>query len=496
MPERHLSEEELGLHQDGELGPSLAGHLEWCAECKQRLDDLQIAIAAYAQMCRPADAPRAWKSLAALHDAADSPRRWVGWRIPALAAAAFLAVAAVVVWHHQPDRAADLLARSSDFRPASHRAIAMRVHGRTLLRPAVLTSGASPNRDPDVNRVAALFVQARYSWADPLSARSFREWRDTLREKSDSVTVIRPGTPDQAYRVRTRTGASVLHQASLILTGADLRPESGTFEFEGEPSFEMDEVDESPAPPVAPTLPHRPEAEPERPARPADALHVLAALNRIGADVGEPITVSQDAREVLVSATGLDAARRQEVAAALDGLPHVRLNLNAQPAETGTRRTASERNTTGIPDGLRRQLEQKAGGSVPLQEITDRALESSGEAVSVVRALDRVMAQFPPDVESALEPADRDLLRGLRGRYLEDLRGAVERLSLELQPLLPVKPTAPASSGNLPEAVLQVDAELNRLLAGSYTEAEGQSILRSLPAELDALARRIREARP
>ena len=53
----------------------------------------------------------------------------------------------------------------------------------------------------------------------------------------------------------------------------------------------------------------------ETPAGPEVTLHVLAALNQIGADVGEPVEISEDPRhrQVVVHAAGVDVYKRQSL---------------------------------------------------------------------------------------------------------------------------------------------------------------------------------------
>ena len=58
---------------------------------------------------------------------------------------------------------------------------------------------------------------------------------------------------------------------------------------------------------------------------------MLAALDKIGADVGEPIDITQDAQRhrVVVHANGLSADRQQQIEMALKPLPRVVLNFNS-----------------------------------------------------------------------------------------------------------------------------------------------------------------------
>jgi hypothetical protein len=484
MADAHLSEEELSRFQDGERSARATGHLEWCGECKQRLHDLEASVAVYAEYRgrNLPPAPKPWRSLPKLHEES-APRRW--WPVPLLAAAVCTLVAAVLIWRHPAERplpqAEELLTRSAAIGKQADRRIAMRYRGRTLIRPAVLAEVNPVERDADLVRLAGLFEQARYNWRDPLSAGSFQSWRRNLAVRHDHVTVIDAGNPDQAYRVRTDTDAGVLRSASLTLRGADLHPVSGQFDFLGEAPLNVDESDA----PLPGTSLQQPPAE--TPASPADTLHVLAALNQIGADVGEPIVVSEDdAHHVLVSATGLSAELRQKVAAALQGLPRVKLDLDAAPsaAPATHRPVAPERNSTGMPAAFRKEFEDTLGGPLALQEITDRVLEAAGSAVAVAHALDVLKGRFPPAVEAALSPPDRQLLHDLRQAYLTKARGLAGQIRGDLKPLLPV-PEPPARKADLLSTVAAVDTSLNRLLAGSYSQAEGEATLRLLAQQLD-----------
>jgi len=109
----------------------------------------------------------------------------------------------------------------------------MRLHGRTLIRPAVLISDTTAEKELDMAEVQMVFAAAHYSWREPLSARSFQAWRSGLRNKRDSVSVIHGDGGNESYRVRTDSPAGVLRSASLTLRAENLRPTDGAFEFQG-----------------------------------------------------------------------------------------------------------------------------------------------------------------------------------------------------------------------------------------------------------------------
>ena len=505
----HLSEEQLAQFQDGHLPAREVSHLEACSECSARLSDLEHGEDAYRKYLGSVPAlpspPQPWQSLDGLiadHETQRSRRAFRSWMVPAMGTAICLGILIGLVVSRTGRApsipANELLVRSAIVELPPNRMISLRLGGRSLVRPAVLLS--SVERDPDWAHLAMLFDEARYSWREPLSARSFQSWRSGLHKKNDSVTVIHGGGPDAAYRVRTdNTATGVLRSAALTLRAKDLHPTEGAFQFEGEEVLEMEETAAPVLPDALQLAPSERKYEPtpipvESPASPAETLHVLAALNAIGADVGEPIEVAEDSEhQVLVQAAGLSPERARQVAAALEPLPHVRVFLDAaggHPSPTQT--TVTERSSAGMPETLRQRFEDRLGGAVALQEMTDRVLEASGSAVARAHALDLLASKFLPETEAGLAEADRTLLGRLRQVHIAALDDLTMRIAKDIEAILPAGPLPDAearyrgrgSERDLVAAVQQVDDSLNRLLAGSFSESSGEALLIGLAGQL------------
>ena len=514
----HLSEEQLARIQDGEFPEREAGHLQSCVQCSNRVRDLRAAVAVYAEYRDSMRAPllpappKPWQPLDALvaqHLASRPAKtlRW-WWAVPALAAAAGLIVA-VVLMHTKSrqalTRADELLVESARVELPERRLISMRMHGRTLVRPAVLRTEDPAAPDPDLMHAATLFAAAHYSWVEPLSARSYQAWRSRLPNKRDTVSVIRAKGKEEAYRLQTDTSEGVLRSASLTLRAKDLRPTNGVFQFENEAPLEMDEA-QLPVP-VAPQPPSRIAETPpiETPAGPEDTLHVLAALNEIGADVDDPVEVSMDSqqRHVVIRGRGIGPQRQQQIADAVKRLPRVALDFaSASPGPPVDRPAVTEKSSSSMPAALRQRFEAALGGAVAFQEATDRILEASGSMLARAHAVETLATRFPPETEARLAPEDRQLLYTLRQRHLAELGRLVARIQAELQPLL-----APSSNGPralateqtgipaLLASVQQTDQVLNRLLAGSYSQTSGEDMLRELRPQIERLDK-ILQAQP
>ena len=365
-----------------------------------------------------------------------------------------------------------------------------------MVRPAVLTSDSPADRDPDVARAHAAFDRAQYSWRDPLCACSFQAWRKVQPDRRDSVSVIQK-SGDRFYRVQTDSPHGVLRSASLVLRAQDLRPTGGAFEFEGEGAVELEEA-AAPAAPAARKVPSPTTAEPavETPATPADVLHVLAALDEIDADAGEPIEVSGIASsgKVAVHAIGLSPERRQKVAEALAVLPRVALDFDVPGrSPSATRPAMPERSSTSIPAPLRSLFEERLGGAIALQETTDRVLDAGASALGRAHAIALLARHFPPPVEAGLAAQDRTLLLGLRQRHIAELNRLAAQIRTQLKPLLSTSnQAAPVAAGDnwqarasvLVASAQEVDEALNRLLAGSYSQGAGEAMLGSLTSQL------------
>jgi hypothetical protein len=509
----HLSDEQLAAFQDQDLPAGDAVHLESCAHCSGRLREIASVLAAYSEYRDAVRAPllppppQSWVSLDALiarntNGSRPKVHRW--WPRIALAAAACAVLAALVLRQNSGDssiRATQLLARSATVTVPQGRLISLRSGGRTLIRPAVLSTDTTPENDPQAERLRSLFVAANYSWRDPLSARSFREWRSGLPDKRDSVSVIRRQGRDDSYRVQTDSPAGVLRSVSLTLRAEDLRPTDETFAFAGEGPLDLAEAP-APTPQVSQALPPGAREQPtETLAGPEDTLHVLAALDAIGADVGDPIDVAEDParRQIVVRGTGLAPERRKLVAEALRPLPRVVLELDSGASSAGTAQSppppTAERYSSDIPADFRRQLEDRFGGALALQQATDHVLETSASLLARAVALQTLASKFPPGIAGQMPDSDRALLKKLQQHHVSELRRLLVRMQSDLQPLLPPSTNATSTPGvdwqsGVPALVASArDADnlLNHLLAGSYNQASGQDMLHRAASEIERL---------
>jgi len=395
-------------------------------------------------------------------------------------------------------QAAELLRKAiaaADGLPQKPRRIQIRTRDHSLTRVA----GAA---DTDALRsLQVLFQAAHYDWADPLSARAYQAWRDRLADKQDEVVEER-----DAYRIRTRTGSGELIAATLKIRIPDLRPVEERLEFRNREWIEITEVAGDPAPPatIAASGGHPTARDLKTPptagasttastsATAGDEVRVLAALNRVGADLGDPIEVSRAGGEILVSGVGIAPQRQQEIKDALRSQTHVAVRFSESAPEKV--QPEPEAPTDGSVNAdierLQARVASRIGGRVYFAQLASQVLDLTEPMMSRAYALRRLAEQFPAEVESELTGPDRRLLGSLVSEHTDALRRHAAELDRLLRPALgPVSatPDGAASSGAwqpATEELFQSARRVDTMIAVLFGAAAGDTPGEQSPAQL------------
>lgn len=485
LPRTHPGEERLLRYADGEL-PSreardVRRHLEACWECRTELDRLQSAVGDCVDYRREVlqrhlpPPPEPWEDLSTRFEAAEkvlrrrslaarvvpwlrapfaTPSRW----FPAAATLVLLFVIAMEFRRPPSVQAAELLRNAvvaAEIRERAPRRIQVRTPKTRLTRN--LGPAAQASSTGELEAVAALFRAARYDWADPLSARSYLDWHQQLPERRDEVS------PDgDCYQIRTVTHSSELVEATIKLRQDDLRAVEGRFLFRNSEWVEMTELAEEPAaaiavaPPVpGPDLATSRAVESFPAASAADEVAVLLTLHRLGADLGEPVEVRREGHQVVVSGTGVDAARQREIAEALADLPRVEVDFSrlAPPPllpEPSPIRTAPATPPSG---GTQAALEEYFGGRALLERFANDVLERTDTLMARAHALRRLEARFPAG-RHELDAAGSRALAGIRRNHAAALARQAKELDQLLNPPLTAAGAVAAGSGPPPSVTV------------------------------------------
>ncbi|MEZ5356485.1 MAG: hypothetical protein R2762_27950 [Bryobacteraceae bacterium] len=225
----------------------------------------------------------------------------------------------------------------------------------------------------------------------------------------------------------------------------------------------------TPAPVSHPPVPARqtPRPEPVKPPRPTTPptpdrnveVRALAAIHRIGADLGEPVALTYDGGWTIV-ATALDPERLDEIRDALAGLP-VRVRASHPP---------SAEPLPGPSAGLiHRQgsaaLEAALGGRAAFETLANDILEQNDALLARAFALRNLDRRFP---SAAAIPgaAERQMLHGMRQDHLRAYASHARRLRRLTGPIRDAI-QAPATGSVRPPSLSPADAafELDRVLS-------------------------------
>ena len=496
---RHPEDGLLLQYLDGELpkrqSRKIHGHLEACWQCRSEMEALAATVndcvryRKHVMIARLPEPPRAWGSLdfdrveaelATESLSRSSLRRLGRWFSPrgnaplrwALSGAMVLALAVALVrqLRETPNVQAAALLRSAvaASEKAPHPVKRLRIATSTRQFTRVNGGGGlRPTADAVAEaEIARLFKAAHYDWDDPLSAKAYAAWHDALVRKLDEVATADP----EAYKIKTTTTDSELISATLKLRKSDYAPLEGRFEFRNHEWVEMTELVDQlniPASTVAGAtggMPRQPGVPPGPSSlavetgvdtdsdalRVNEELQVVAALHQLGADLGEPIELSREGRDVVVSGTAIGPARRQQIHEALDRLPHVAVrfsdpNLNNPalnnpgfPAGTPAHsEPAPARDAAAVEKSkYQARIEQRLGGRPQFERFSGQILDWTDSAMARAYALRRLAQQFPPEAESKMSAADRRTLHTLGREHLAAFQKDLAKIQTTLNPVL------------------------------------------------------------
>jgi len=222
---------------------------------------------------------------------------------------------------------------------------------------------------------------------------------------------------------------------------------------------------------------------------------VIAALDHIGADLGDPIEVVRKRDRIVVTCIGLDVERMREVRAAVAGLPRVAVELSPKPNISAA---GSPLEVVGAPHAtMRAEIARQFDSPAAYEKFVDGLLKSSEAMMARVHALRQLATRFPVDVESPMSSDSKTLLAAIREHHETALAREVSSLERTVQPFL--GSPAPVLAGNpahedwqtrtmrvFAEAG-QVDRLLGAVFAGSQSAVTGEASPATLAAALAKL---------
>jgi hypothetical protein len=488
MNDHHVQDDELIRYADGEMPArrvrEIRFHLEACWQCRAGLEELQKVIGDCVRYRKdllhvylpspPArwgdiyqgfaeidasrnDVPLFLRIRESLRLRLNATRLYATPRWATAALAIILAgVLSVELLRTPSVQAAELLRKAAvaaDARPVKPRLIQIKTNKHQITRR--LNSAVSASSTEAATEIQAMFRAARYNWNDPLSVRSYQDWRDGLADKRDDVTTVTDQTPDQSvYRIHTAAATGEIAQATLTLRVLDLQPVHERFEFRDREWMEISELPDeaAPAPDSASaalagnprTASARPQVAPvsglARTSGPTagEELQVFAALHRLGADLGDPIEVTRERSRIVVAGVGIAPERQEQIHKVLDAVPNVvvRFSEPAAAASPYAQPAAPAAPAKSVSQQFQSRIEQQIGGRQNFEQFSSQLLDMADAMMSRAYALRRLADRFSKDLEASLSPADRQVLRNLNREHTTTIKQQAAQMESLLKPVL------------------------------------------------------------
>ena len=344
------------------------------------------------------------------------------------------------------------------------------------------------------DEIQLTFLAARLNWQDPLSPASYRDWRNSLSEKRDAVSIA-----DNSFlTLTTTTPEGPIAEARLTVRTSDFHPVSENLRLQDTRQVEVDELawEVLPMDAINPAI-FAPESmlPPEliRPANlapppqlPTDAdlteseLQARVAIHAERADLGEQIELDRDTRSgqrsVLIRGIVSTSERKNRLLSVLRGIPHVELQVQTvEEAATQQNQVTADRPQGGAAriaqeaparenriafesvaaDGQRTPAGVVAVGPVLEEQLAelypkveDRAAFINGavelvqEAMAQAWALRRLRDRYAPDTVAELSRGSKQTLELLIRDHVSMLRQQVDEARNMVSPLVPSEPVA------------------------------------------------------
>jgi hypothetical protein len=282
------------------------------------------------------------------------------------------------------------------------------------------------------NRALQELQKSPWGSGDPLSAKTYVNWRKTLHHHSDRVS-----RQKASWKVETITEEGNLHSASLELDGNDYHALKLTLDFASDDEISIGEALE-PLPLTAPVIAAEDTRRvPKQVDNPHDVLevHAWTSLRKLHADSGwEALVVRNDDDEVRVKAVVKDQSRAKEFEDAFADAPGVTLDVRPNTSPGDVRGLFPERLSPVedapplATDWLRNRFSDSDEGVAYSNQVLHRSQEILGRAFLLDqlrrRQLSLARCTCVREMNSLIH------LEGL------DLKRIVSGLRTELEPLV------------------------------------------------------------
>jgi len=308
--------------------------------------------------------------------------------------------------------------------------------------------------------VRAEFAQSGLDWDRPLSVERYRHWRETLAVKHDAIDHL----GNNLLRLSTKAPSGSIAEASLTVREKDFHPIEESLRLRDDNRIEIAELSYevvgiralspdifgAPAapPPIQLPLPALGITSPRTFDSDAQLamteVQVRSVLHGLRADLGEHIDLHPiPGGLVLVDGVVVDDARRQQLLAALDSIPHAQAQLETvsqvaarQQSNSASAAPGTVALKTKVTPLLQVQLRQRFPDEHQRTAYVNLTLSMAQGASARAWALNRLAERYSPPQIALLDASSQQSLRSLLTDHLAVLREDINRLQNQLGPVL------------------------------------------------------------
>jgi Putative zinc-finger len=334
---KHLTDDGLlllaGQRLSAEDRRQVEQHLEECASCRERHDNLKFAHSVFERL-----AEVGFSEVMGAYPQSHSPRRGGEFAFPwgPMTAIVLGCVCLLVVLFYPKTvpqaSATELLANAvrSESQSGLPTAFRLQVGGVACAAGNKAEQLVSFQRSVRCSRALQRMKETEWGYGNPLSAKTYAAWHDSLHERHDSVAKM-----EAVWQVRTSTEEGQVHTASLKLRASDFHTTELTVQFGDEEEVTISEAAEHlPTTPVKDIGKVRaPHAQVKYVDEPGDLLEVQAwqLLHDLGADTGWSGVVVREGSQVTVKAVIVFGEQKKQLLKGFAPYPAIRLDIHQVP---------------------------------------------------------------------------------------------------------------------------------------------------------------------
>jgi Putative zinc-finger len=334
---KHLTDDALlllaGQRLSAEDRRQVEQHLEECASCRERHGNLKFAHSVFERL-----AEVGFSEVMAAYPQSHSPRRGSELAFPwgPVTAIVLGCVCVLIVLFYPktvPEASAtELLASAvrSESQSGLPPAFQLQVGGVACAAGNKAEQLVSFQRSVRCSRALQRMKETKWGYGNPLSARTYAAWHDSLHERHDSVAKM-----EAVWQVRTSTEEGQVHTASLKMRASDFHTIELTVQFRDDEEVTVSEAAEPlPAMPVKNTgKVMAPPAPVKYVDEPGDLLEVQAwqLLHDVGVDTGWSGVVVREGSQVTVEAVIVFDEQKKQMLKGFAPYPAIRLDIHPIP---------------------------------------------------------------------------------------------------------------------------------------------------------------------